>query len=89
MDHVHGPTCGCKDYIGVENANDLLGAIEIEKVRCFNEAVANSGKNVFKDNEDKFDKEKFIVSDDGGEVLLVVPFIAQVKIRSICVIAKN
>lgn len=29
MDHVHGANCGCKDYIGVENANDLLGAIDI------------------------------------------------------------
>ncbi len=29
MDHEHGPNCGCKEYIGVENANDLLAAIDI------------------------------------------------------------
>jgi hypothetical protein len=29
MEHVHGPNCGCKDYLGVENANDLLGAIDL------------------------------------------------------------
>jgi len=28
--------CGCKDYNDVENANDLLGAIDIDKVTCLN-----------------------------------------------------
>ena len=33
MEHIHGPNCGCKDYLGIENANDLLGSIDIEKVK--------------------------------------------------------
>jgi hypothetical protein len=36
MEHIHGPNCGCKDYIGVENADDLFSSIDIEKVRCLN-----------------------------------------------------
>lgn len=32
MEHVHGPNCGCKDYLGVENANDLLVSIDADKV---------------------------------------------------------
>ena len=48
MNHVHGPNCGCAEYMGAENANDLYGIIDTEKVRCLNEEVANSGKKVFK-----------------------------------------
>ena len=61
----------------------------MEKTSCLNEEVANSGKTVFKDFDDRFDKEKFVSSDCDGELLLIVPFTAQVKVRSICVIAKS
>ena len=61
----------------------------MEKTSCLNEEVANSGKTVFKDFDDRFDKEKFVSSDCDGELLLIVPFTAQVKVRSICVIAKG
>lgn len=36
MQHVHGPNCGCIEYVGAENSNDLLGVIDIDKVRCLN-----------------------------------------------------
>lgn len=89
MTHVHGPNCGCAEYMGVENANDLYGNIDTDKVRCLNEETANSGKTVFKDFEDRFDKTKFAASDCDGELLFIVPFTAQVKVRSISVIAKG
>lgn len=54
MHHVHGPNCGCAEYIGAENANDLYGAIDIDKVRCLNEEQANSGKKVFKEFDKRF-----------------------------------
>jgi len=54
MDHVHGPNCGCKDYLGVENANDLFAAIDIDKVRCFNEKHTKTGKDLFREQELKF-----------------------------------
>lgn len=37
MQHTHGPNCGCAEYSGAENANDLYGIIDLEKVRCLNE----------------------------------------------------
>ena len=54
--HVHGPNCGCKEYAGVQNANDLLGSIDVDKVRCLNERNNKTGKGLFRDNEDRFDK---------------------------------
>jgi hypothetical protein len=86
---VHGPNCGCKDYLGVENAADLLGSIDLEKVRCLNEAHNKTGKELFREHERRFEKEQSVVSDCDGEVLLIVPFVAQVKLRSVCVIAKD
>lgn len=29
MQHVHGPNCGCAEYVGAENANDLYGIIDL------------------------------------------------------------
>ena len=89
MQHVHGPNCGCVEYVGAENANDLLGAIDVDKVRCLNQENANTGKLVFKGYEDRFDKTKFVASDCDGQLLIIVPFTSQVKIRAITVISKN
>lgn len=89
MQHVHGPACGCVEYVGAEDANDLVGIIDIDNVRCLNEETAGSGKTVFKSFDDRFDKSKFVASDCDGELLFIVPFTSQVKLRSICVIAKG
>ena len=89
MNHVHGPNCGCAEYFNAEQANDLYGAIDVDKVRCLNEEVANSGKKVFKEFDNRFDKTATVASDCDGELLFIVPFTSQVKIRSVCVIAKD
>ena len=89
MDHTHGPNCGCKDYQDVENANDLIGSIDLDKVRCLNEGHNKTGNGLFREQDRRFEKEYSVVSDCDGELLLIVPFLTQVKIRSICVIAQN
>lgn len=66
MEHVHGPNCGCKDYLGVENANDLLGAIDLQKVRCLNEKYSKTGKGLFRDYEERYNKTEFITSECDG-----------------------
>lgn len=89
MEHVHGPNCGCAEYVDAEKSNDLLPAIDVDKIRCLNEEVLGSGKTVFKDYDNRFDKTKFVASDCDGELLFVIPFVSQVKIRAITVIAKG
>ncbi len=37
MQHTHGPNCGCAEYTDAEYSNDLLSAIDIDRVRCLNE----------------------------------------------------
>lgn len=76
--------------MGAEDAGDLYGAIDLNGVRCLNESVPNSGKNVFKPYSDRFDKSKVVSSkEDDPELLLIIPFTSQVKIKSICVIANG
>ena len=36
MEHVHGPNCECVEYVDAEKSNDLLPAIDVDKIRCLN-----------------------------------------------------
>jgi len=81
--HVHGPNCGCKEYQSLEEGVDLYGAIEIDKVMCLNEAEPDSGKKVFKPQDDKLDEKNFVESDVDPDLLFIVPFNQQVKIKAI------
>lgn len=35
-EHVHGAGCGCKEYQGAENADDLYSSVFLEGVKCLN-----------------------------------------------------
>lgn len=58
-------------------------------MRCLNEKNNRTGKDIFRDHDRRFEKEGSVCSECDGELLLIVPFLAQVKIRSICVIARD
>jgi len=73
----------------VENANDLFGVIDLDKVRCLNEKHSKTGAHLFREYDMRFEKTDFVTSECDGELLLIIPFIAQVKVRSICIIAKD
>lgn len=46
----------------MENANDLLGAIDLDKVRCLNEKLSKPGKTLFREYDLRFEKGDFITS---------------------------
>ena len=52
--------------MGVQNANDLFGSIDVDKVRCLNELNNKSGKGLFRDHEKRFEKDEFVTSDCDG-----------------------
>lgn len=59
-------------------------------MRCLGEKTSNSGRRVFKPFANRFDKAGFVSSKQGDpELLYIIPFTSQVKLRSICVIAKS
>lgn len=44
---------------------------------------------MFRTEAEKFDDEKFVISDVDPELIFIIPFTNVVRIRSICVIGKN
>jgi len=83
MNHVHGPSCGCKEYISGEEGEDLFGCIELDKVVCLNELQGGTGPKVFKSLDKKLDEAHFVESDLDPELLFIIPFTQHVKLKSI------
>lgn len=44
--HIHGPKCGCHEYLNNEIADDLYGYIDLGLVDCLNELHNNIKKIV-------------------------------------------
>ncbi|KRX05006.1 Galactose-binding domain protein [Pseudocohnilembus persalinus] len=89
MEHVHSATCGCKNIAFSDLGVDLISNIDLSKIQCLNEAVPETGKKVFKNQENKLDPEPFVESDIDGELIFVVRFSNTIKLRQVCLIASN
>ncbi|PVU94996.1 hypothetical protein BB561_002121 [Smittium simulii] len=63
--------------------NSLYEKINKDLVVCYNEAVRDSGKTVFKPSDMRFDMTLKVASDADEELLFYIPFTGQVKIKSI------
>jgi hypothetical protein len=64
----------------------LLPYIDTARVRCLNEATRGSAARVFKPLSDRADKSTWLESSGGDPELLVsVPFTANVRVRAVCV----
>ena len=91
MNHQHGPNCGCKEYMlkATESLVDLLGCIDMEQVHCLNERVVGDVKKVFKSQEQKQDKTSWVESDSDAELLIIIPFLSNIKLKTITISAKS
>jgi len=90
--HVHGPNCGCAaDAKQLSGAlENLLPAIDTTRVVALNELEPGSGKNVFKPWDQRADQKKVLKSNtDDAQLILHVPFSAEVKVRAFCIIASG
>lgn len=86
--HLHGPGCGCSDEVKEQSVNEsLLAVIDRDRIRCLNEKLPGSGRNPFKAWSDRFDSTHVLESDVDDELLLFVPFVSTVKLKSIAVLA--
>ncbi|KAJ3158150.1 hypothetical protein HDU86_003102 [Geranomyces michiganensis] len=77
-DHIHDEACG-EEY-------SLWQQIDIDNVSCLNEAHDGSAKTVFKHWEDRHDTTKFVESDADEQLIVNIPFTANIKLKSISIV---
>ncbi|KAI8808840.1 galactose-binding domain-like protein [Cladochytrium replicatum] len=63
----------------------LFKQIDMTGVRALNEAVRDSAKSVLKPWETRFDTTAFIESDADEQLIIFIPFTANIKLKSISV----
>ena len=67
---------------------DLYECIDHEGIQCYNERKDGSCKHVVRPFEKKFDFEKGpLKSGSGKDMVLVIPFKCEVRVKSICFIS--
>jgi len=85
--HSHGcGQCNCDD--GFEIATDFALHTKISEVgfECMGEEEDGTGRKVFKDYENRHDREDFVISDCDPELLFNFKFDGNVKLKSLIVI---
>ena len=80
--HKHGPTCSCAGFeLGSEDDN-LWEVIDHDNIQCLNEEKRDSCKKIFRCENDKFNFTEFLQSpEDDPELIIIIPFKEEVKIR--------
>ena len=87
--HVHHAGCGCAEEAKKQDpfGQDLFDLIDISGVQCFNERKPGMGKNVIRPIENKLDFSKGpLKSGYGKDMVLVIPFTCEVRVKCICLI---
>ncbi|PRP75130.1 hypothetical protein PROFUN_03966 [Planoprotostelium fungivorum] len=86
----------CMDYnpeIDIEQERgqeySLYQQIDTTKIRCLNERVKGSAKNIFKPWNERLTQDKFLESDDDEELIIYIPFTASIKLKSFMIIGGN
>eukprot|EP00048_Salpingoeca_helianthica_P020866 m.8958 g.8958 ORF g.8958 m.8958 type:complete len:208 (-) comp5318_c0_seq1:26-649(-) len=85
---MHRCTAGhdCHDLPSCEAAYDsLFSCIDTPRLRCLNERTRDSIKGVFRPFSQRADTSKFVESDADEQLLIYVPFTANVSLRTITI----
>lgn len=85
---MHTSTCGCSGQAKECGASENLYAkIDTSKITCLNEREKGSGKNPIKAWDDRLEsKSELWSNDDDSDLLLYIPFVAQVKVKAFSMI---
>ncbi|GBG76510.1 hypothetical protein CBR_g22258 [Chara braunii] len=89
MSPGHGATCSHDHDCGAHSCGadwSLYKTVDIPRVRALNEAVDGSAKTVIKTWERRLDFSTYVESEDDPELIIFIPFTADVKIKSISII---
>ena len=89
MSHQHSSGCACSEDQKQSDAitESLYSSIDIDRIRCFNEAVHDSGRRCIKPFSDRNNDQRLLSDPSDGEMLLVIPFITDVHIKTITIMA--
>jgi hypothetical protein len=88
--HTHGPGCGCAGYELSAEDDNLWEVVDLENIQCLNEDKRDTCKAVFRPEEDKFSFGTELCSpEDDPEIVLIIPFKEEVKIRCVQLIASD
>ena len=86
---LHGPECTCSQCtLGEEETIvDLTGSVAKDEVFALNEKVHQSCQKLFKIKEEMLERNNFCDSNDGDtDLVIYIPFSAQVNLRSMTII---
>lgn len=87
--HAHGGH-DCSQEVKadeLDRGQSLYGEISIENVRALNEEEPGSARNCIKPFEEVLDETRVLRSDeDDAELILFVPFRANVRVRTVCIV---
>ena len=85
-EHQHDASCDHSNddpNRGIESS--LFNQIDFESIRCSNAIDASVCPKIFKTYENRFDTTIELQSDDDEQLLIYVPFISNVKLKSIAI----
>ncbi|EGF83993.1 hypothetical protein BATDEDRAFT_85497 [Batrachochytrium dendrobatidis JAM81] len=95
MSHSHGGhNCSDEhdhDHDGPDRGEEvtLISQIDLDNVRCLNEAISGSVKKVFRPWDKRFDEGQFVESDADEQLIIFIPFVSSVKLKSIALLGNN
>lgn len=88
-DHEHSEPDDTNTFLGTS----LRPSIDLSNVRCLNESRPGAGRDILKLYDERWTSEPKLLSredhEEEPELLLVVPFIEAVSIKSLCVFSHN
>ena len=88
MSHpFHSAGCGCAhDSLDQSQLTTLYPSIDLDRLVCYNESQPNQSRTIIRPWEDRHNPTQHLdSSDDDSELLLLVPFTTNVKVRSVTV----
>ena len=86
--HIHNNACGCStsDDANIDpNIVDLYDNINVSNIWCLNELKYDCCKNCIKPYSERNNGLKLQSDEYDGDLILFIPFISQIKLRSFCI----
>lgn len=89
MAHQHSSGCSCSEDAKQNDAvqTSLYSSIDRDRIWCLNESEPNSGRKCVKPWSSRNDSQRLLSDPDDGEMLLAIPFVTAVNIKTITIMA--